>query len=272
MSDSFDNDNDNHNNNTDSVNNYHSDNRVDNHSDNLTDNPTNNLTESDSEDENVYNFERKKKLANRINGIRDKPLLRAIRDIIYSENPGIIAKKSSGGYLMYFQNYTPSTYLKINNAINKYEARKKERISESNSSAKFSNKSNKSNTITESSEKPNITSSEEPNEYNGMYTRLRYSNRERRLIKRQQYEDIINEQIDEIITHSASNMENSDTHLIVAPKESNTKDSKSKDNKNTKKTKTKNTKTKNTKAKNTKAKESSESNKSKKTTQVSKKA
>lgn len=205
MSDSFDD-----NNITDSVNNNNINNT------HTNDDDTNNEANSNSEDENIYNFERKKKLANRINGIRDKPLLRAIRDIIYKENPGIIAKKSSGGYLMYFQNYTPITYLKIDNAINKYEMRKREKSYDSNSSAKFSNKSN---TVTESSDKPNITSSEEPNDYNRMYTRLRYSNRERRLIKRQQYEDIINEQIDEIITHSASNNDTTENHLVVASKE-----------------------------------------------------
>lgn len=204
MSDSFDD-----NNITDSVNN-------DINNTNINNDDTNNDGASNSEDENVYNFERKKKLANRISGIRDKPLLRAIRDIIYKENPGIVAKKSSGGYLMYFQNYAPITYLKIDNAINKFESRKKEKLYDSNSSAKFSNKSNN---VTESSDKPNITSSEEPNEYNGKYTRLRYSNRERRLIKRQQYEDIINEQIDEIITHSASNADNNENHIVVASKE-----------------------------------------------------
>ena len=60
-----------------------------------------------------YPFDKKQKLADKINSIRDKPTLRKIRTIIFSENPTVSARKDSNGYLMYFQNYTEDTYKKI---------------------------------------------------------------------------------------------------------------------------------------------------------------
>jgi hypothetical protein len=128
----------------------------------------------------AYPFEKKKKLAARISDMRNKDHLRKIRDIIFSENPGINAKKNSGGYLMYFQNYTDDTYYKIEKYLNKIERDKLEKQTKS---------------IQDTSDQL-ILSSEDPNvDYNVSRTRLRYSNRERRLIKRRQYENIINEKI-----------------------------------------------------------------------------
>jgi|SRR5579872_4984770 len=126
-----------------------------------------------------YPFEKKQKLADKISVLRDKPTLRKILDIIRTENPEATAKKDRDGYLMYFQNYTDETYIKIEKLLNKIDRDKLEQQTRS---------------ITEMSD--NVMSSDDPNtNYTLSRTRLRYSNRERRLIKRQQYEDIINDKL-----------------------------------------------------------------------------
>ena len=128
-----------------------------------------------------YSFDKKKKMASKISDMRDKNVLRKIRDIIFIENPEINAKKSSNGYLMYFQNYTNETYYKIEKLLNKIEN---------------DNLEKQTKTITESSEQLLLSSeNDEKNvDYISSRSRLRYSNRERRLIARKQYENIINEQ------------------------------------------------------------------------------
>jgi hypothetical protein len=136
------------------------------------------MNSSDAKEE--FSFERKQRLAARISDMRDKIILKKIRDIIFTNNPDITARKSDGGYLMYFQNYTPNTYQKIEKFLNKVEKEKLERQTRS---------------IAETSEQL-VLSSEDPNsDYNISRTRLRYSNREKRLIRRCQYEDIINEPV-----------------------------------------------------------------------------
>lgn len=129
---------------------------------------------------NGYSFEKKQKLADKINAIRDKPTLKKIRTIILSENPSVTARKNSNGYLMYFQNYTDNTYKKIEKLLNKIEIDKIEQQAKS---------------ITETSDQYMMSSDDPDTDYTISRTRLRYSNRERRLIKRQQYEDIISEKM-----------------------------------------------------------------------------
>jgi hypothetical protein len=150
------------------------------------------------ETSNEYSFEKKKRLAAKISDMRsvqDKPVLRKIKDIIFDENPGISAKKSSYGYLMYFQNYTPETYKKIERYLERVESEKVSRAARA---------------ITETSEHM-IFSSEDPNsDYSNTRTRLRYSNKERRLIKRQHYEDIINEPLSTNDRESSSSSKTDD--------------------------------------------------------------
>jgi hypothetical protein len=131
-------------------------------------------------DKREFSFERKRKMASKIGDIRDKATLRKIRDIIYAENNNVSAKKNDNGYLMYFQNFSDDTYYKIEKLLNKLEQDKLDRQTRS---------------VTEmSSEDPNVN-------YNISRTRLRYSNREKRLIKRKQYENIISEKV----TNTANN-------------------------------------------------------------------
>jgi hypothetical protein len=155
---------------------------------------------NNSEKKEEYSFEKKKKLASRISDMKNKDHLRKIRDIIFTENPSVSAKKDSGGYLMYFHNYTNDTYYKIEKYINRLEREKLERQTRS---------------ITENSDHI-LFSSEDPNiDYNSQ-SGLRYSNREKRLIKRRQYEDIINEKLtdEDMNTEKETNVSDSDENKI----------------------------------------------------------
>lgn len=135
-------------------------------------------------DDGEYSFERKKRLASKIGEIRDKVVLKQIKNIIFVENPDVVAKKSAGGYLMFFQNYTNSTYVQIDKLLSKIETDRIDRQTKS---------------IARASE--NLLSSEEQtNDYENSRSRLRYSNKEKRLIKRQQYETLIIKQNTENLT------------------------------------------------------------------------
>ena len=129
-----------------------------------------------------YSFDKKKKMASKISDMRDKNVLRKIRDIIFTENPQLNAKKSSNGYLMYFQNYTNETYNKLEKLLNKIEN---------------DNLEKQTRTITESSEQLKLSSDADDKniDYISTRSRLRYSNRERRLIQRKQYESILNDDV-----------------------------------------------------------------------------
>lgn len=131
----------------------------------------------------IYSFEKKQKLADKISAMRDKPTLRKIRDIIKTENPLATEKKNSTGYLMFFHNYTDITYIKIDFLLNK--------IDQDKIAVRSKTMSDLSDNIVMSSEEPENDSDVD---YTVSRTRLRYSNREKRLIKRQQYESIINDQ------------------------------------------------------------------------------
>lgn len=124
-----------------------------------------------------YTFEKKKKLAEKISNMKNKLYLKRIKDIIYEENPEISVRKSNRGVLMYFQNFTPLTYYKLDKFIIKLEMDKVKRQTKS---------------ITDTSDKL-ILSSEEPLtvDYSKTRTRLRYSNIEKKIIKRLEYEKII---------------------------------------------------------------------------------
>jgi hypothetical protein len=131
-------------------------------------------------DAEAYSFERKKRLASKISEVRDKTILRQIKNIIFEENPDAIAKKSSGGYLMFFQNYSHNTYIRLEELLAKIEIERLQRQTQS---------------IARASE--NLMSSEDTNDYETTRSRLRYSNREKRLMKRQQYEMLISKQVQE---------------------------------------------------------------------------
>jgi hypothetical protein len=107
-------------------------------------------------------FEQKKKLAERISSTYDKILLKQIREIILCNNPDTVMKKINNGYLSYFQNYTNDTYIKI---IECFEEHSKPEKQKDISSNELSN--------------ANI---------------VKYSTKDKRILRRQRYEDTINQQ------------------------------------------------------------------------------
>jgi hypothetical protein len=130
-----------------------------------------------------YSFDSKKKLATCISNLTNKTNLKKIKEIIFKENPNIAVNKNRRGVLMYFQNFSNDTYVKLDKYLKKIERENIDRDAKS---------------ITETSDQV-MLSSEDPNgttDYSRARTRLRYSNREKRLIKRRQYEKIISEKLD----------------------------------------------------------------------------
>ena len=139
-----------------------------------------------------YSLERKKKLASKISNMKNKEYLKKIKNIIFDENPDISVRKNSRGMLMYFQNFTPQTYYKLDKLLIKFETEKIKRHTKS---------------ITETSDKM-MYSSEEPIstiDYSKSRTRLRYSNVEKKLIKRIQYEQLIKNNKKVMLSNSDQN-------------------------------------------------------------------
>lgn len=115
----------------------------------------------------IYSYEKKTKQAERIQSVKDKTKLKKIWLTIKENNPSIKYKQTSDGILMYYQNCSNNTYIEIDDILNSKTLTK---------------------SIVQSSEQ--YVNSSEP-DYAKARTRLRYSNKERKLIKRQQYEDVI---------------------------------------------------------------------------------
>jgi len=134
-----------------------------------------------------FSFERKKKMAGKISTMTNKEHLRKIRDIIFSENQNVSTRKNNDGYLMYFQNYTNDTYYKIEKYLNKIDNEKLEKQTRA-----FTETSDRDR------DRDQALSSEDPNiDYTLSRSRLRYSNMEKRLMKRIDYEKKITESIRE---------------------------------------------------------------------------
>ena len=127
--------------------------------------------------ENIYTFDKKKKLANRIEKLKNKTYLHTIRKMIFDENPTATSRKSKTGYLMYFHNYTNDTYVHIENYLKSLEENKNKSI--------FG--TNECYTDLDSVKTTNMESND--TDYETTRTRLRFSNQEKRLIKKRQYAD-----------------------------------------------------------------------------------
>ena len=144
-----------------------------------------------------YSFEKKKKLANRIQKActSNKIITKKIKEIIFHENPDIEHQKTNQGYLMYFQNLTNSTYHKIDKFLNKLDQEKQRRISSQNNSSVNPDQFGTTSII---------LSSDDPDNYDVTRTRLRYSNCERKIIKKRDFDS-------SNITNEESGNDNDDT-------------------------------------------------------------
>jgi hypothetical protein len=169
-----------------------------------------------------YSFEKKKKLASKISFMRDKTALRKIRDIIFTANPTIKARKDKSGYLMYFQNYTNDTYEALDTYITQLETLKMEQFAK-DLHATNPHIATHDHEITIQSDTSDHTHSpsrrSDPalhidahddrayrvNPTNGHSTTgvHSYSNHERRLMKRSYYERMITQNRDETINMHA---------------------------------------------------------------------
>ena len=162
-----------------------------------------------------YTFEKKKKLAAKIGNIKNKAQLRMIRDIIFQENPDATAKKTTDGYLMYFQNYTPDTYIKIEKNLNKNEPNKNSIFSINHLDNTVSDVP--VNTDSDCSKNIDI-------DYVNSRSRLRYSNRERRLINKRDYDTKLNEKPsdDKLVQYTSDKVEmNNNDMSDMSAKETN---------------------------------------------------
>jgi hypothetical protein len=120
-----------------------------------------------------YSYHKKKDLAARISKIRNQTLLHKIEEIIYTYNKNVrTSVDSSGGETTYFQNFTNITYYKLQSLLNKVERKKQKKIEESINNTDFNQASS------------DITDTD----YATVRSRLRFSNKEVRLLKKKEYE------------------------------------------------------------------------------------
>ena len=144
-----------------------------------------------------YSFEQKEKLAKKIQKLKKEKNFMDIMDIISKYNPDINITTNPSGQFMYFQNLKAETYYVIEKYIKKvsvvrYVSENSETFNTQNShinsiiSAISENSENSE--ITENSENRTTLSDEEKFSDN---PRLKYSNKERNLIKRKNYDELI---------------------------------------------------------------------------------
>lgn len=130
-----------------------------------------------------YSFEQKEKLARKIQKLKKEKHFMDITDIITKYNPDINITTNPSGHFMYFQNLKHETYHAIEKYIKKVSVVKY--VSEN--SENFNTQNSHINVISSFNSESNISEDEQ-------YTdnpKLRYSNREKNLIKRKNYDELI---------------------------------------------------------------------------------
>lgn len=131
-------------------------------------------------EEITYSFDQKEKLARKIQKLKKDKYFIDVFDIILKYNPDINITTNPSGHFMYFQNLKTETYQAIEKYIKKITMG--QLISDSNGST-----SNKllSESIKQSSDDETIS-------YN---PKLKYSNREKNLMKRKIYDKQLNSEV-----------------------------------------------------------------------------
>ena len=159
--------------------------------------------------------------------MRNKKHLKAIKKIIFEENPDLKTNKNDRGQLMFFQNCTYETYVKLDKFLKKLEIEKIEEQTRS---------------ITEASERILMSSEMDDGTANAIdyakaRTRLRYSNHEKKLIRRKKYEQIISERFDTENSDKSNSSSNKSSSKSLSKTSKVKKVRKKKSNKKTKKAK-----------------------------------
>ena len=129
-----------------------------------------------------FSHTKKKKLAERISNITDIKELKTIKKIIFDFNPDLPVSKNPSGMLMYFQNLEEETYTELENFLDKKilkECAKKVKNINNLESILSSDILSSSNVISDNSDQH--------------VSKFKYSNKEKNIMRRKNYEKKINE-------------------------------------------------------------------------------
>lgn len=138
-----------------------------------------------------YSYEQKEKLAKRIQKIKKEKHFIDIQDIILKYNPDININTNQSGSFMYFQNLKIETYFALEKYLKKIRAEKL--TSESNINIHTNDI-----TMTETHKSETEMSDNHDDMYNFVNNpKLKYSIREKNIIKRKKYDKQINDQLEE---------------------------------------------------------------------------
>jgi hypothetical protein len=173
-----------------------------------------------------YSFEQKEKLAKHIQKLKKKQHFIDIQNIIVTQNPDINITTNQSGHFMYFQNLKTETYITIEKYIKKVNMKKY--LSEYSDNTDTQNLHINSEKIPGDIKK--YSSEIEPFSDN---PRLKYSNKEKNLIKRKNYDEQINNQEVEYSTTLDNEINNihqniDDAKKIFVKRKTNPKDKKGK--------------------------------------------
>lgn len=145
-----------------------------------------------------YTHGMKKKLANKIKKIKRKEDIARILNIILADNPSYM--ENSNGLFMFFHKLEDSTYNKISEELKKINKTKKY----------FNESSINSETLSEKKEYKPYAKDEFPSQQ-GISPKLKFSNREKSLIKRRRYDKNINQDVDSDVVYTSFEVNLSDT-------------------------------------------------------------
>lgn len=149
----------------------------------------------------LYTFDEIENLMNKINKIKNKKYLEKIRDIILHYNPKVQITENSNGIFIYFHNlFNPDTYLAINNFIKNIH--KNPPSSDNNSDIKLSYNDSHSD-IKLSDNLLSKSIDDQDTLYDN--SKLKYSNKEKNIIRRKNYNEILQD-----LNHVPKKDDNSD--------------------------------------------------------------
>ncbi|AYV83574.1 MAG: hypothetical protein Hyperionvirus8_58 [Hyperionvirus sp.] len=137
-----------------------------------------------------FSFEQKERLARRIQKLKKPKYYLEIEKIITDNNPQLDITENPSGKFMYFQNLTSETYVALEKYVRKILKVRVASLSEDGGVLKLSSPALSS----ENAEDPFLSNSTG----NG---KLKYSNKERNLIKRKMYDEEINKEQSEASTN-----------------------------------------------------------------------
>lgn len=145
--------------------------------------------------EKTYSSDKKKRLADKISKLKKKEDMVKILEIIYEDNKNIT--ENQNGLFMFFHKLNEQTYYKIEQYIKKINKR---HMSEDRSDALSDKKEYKSYSADDFPEQEKLN------------PKLKYSNKEKNIIKRQRYDEHLNNEnnSESNIVYQKFNLNNSD--------------------------------------------------------------